>query len=149
MAVLPLKYWGGGGRLWRVCSLKRFLSIPLVLGVVFADVRDGFFVGGGFGVSNESLSSKSKPPLPEVKQMGHIYNPATVMDLSKGLKKDLQEALQMLQNLNHMVVGVSKANQSFDKLSSMNLSDLNGMRPHKQKSQRRSKNSKPSLTLQA
>ncbi len=113
--------------LWRVCSLKRFLSIPLVLGVVFADVRDGFFVGGGFGVSNESLSSKSKPPLPEVKQMGPIYNPATVMDLSKGLKKDLQEALQMLQNLNHMVVGVSKANQSFDKLSSMNLSDLNGM----------------------
>ncbi|WP_285692835.1 hypothetical protein, partial [Helicobacter ailurogastricus] len=44
------------GRLWRVCSLKRFLSIPLVLGVVFADVRDGFFVGGRLGLTNVSPS---------------------------------------------------------------------------------------------
>ncbi|MFC3847517.1 outer membrane beta-barrel protein [Helicobacter baculiformis] len=103
----------------------------LVLAFVFlhvlygGDVRNGFFVGGRFGVSNRTLSSRNANPTSI--QQKQIYKPVAVAGLVKGLDKNLQEALQTLQSLNKLIAQTKDGNQTFKDLSQISLSGLDGM----------------------
>ncbi|WP_233704645.1 hypothetical protein [Helicobacter bizzozeronii] len=105
--------------------LKRCVCVFAILSIAHGDVRDGFFVGGRFGVSSESPSYKQNTLARSY--AGATTRSASTTKLSQDVKQDLQNALQSLKNLNGSLVHAKDGNQDLNSLSSISLSSLSGM----------------------
>ncbi len=103
--------------------LKRCICVFAILSIAHGDVRDGFFVGGRFGVSSESPSYKQNTPT-----SAGATRSVSATELSQDAKQDIQNALQLLKNLNGSLVRAAGSNQDLNSLSSISLSSLGSMR---------------------
>ncbi|MFC3847547.1 hypothetical protein ACFOPX_03210 [Helicobacter baculiformis] len=117
--------------------LRKTLSIGLCVTLsplICKDIRNGFFIGGGFGAKNEVLSSYQ-----DVSTLSGVGSYATLSNilskypdllsvaksgaipLQETLNKDLQALVKGLEALNNEVAKVGVSNQSLKGLSQLDL----------------------------